>query len=114
MVAFTCPNQFGFDIQCLGKDSDSFDVEHVNMFNPAALIGLVERSGFRVLECTTPGEMDASIVRDAVLAGQASLQAQPFLQEVLVNQWDRLGGPFQAFLKSSGLSSHMWLVATRR
>jgi 2-polyprenyl-3-methyl-5-hydroxy-6-metoxy-1,4-benzoquinol methylase len=114
IVAVTCPNQLGFDIQSLGQDSQSFDVEHVNMFNPASLTGLVERSGFEVLECTTPGEMDASIVRDAVLSGQASLQDQPFLLEVLVNQWERLGGPFQAFLKTNGLSSHMWLVAVRR
>jgi 2-polyprenyl-3-methyl-5-hydroxy-6-metoxy-1,4-benzoquinol methylase len=114
MIALTCPNQLGFDIQTLGEDSQSFDVEHVNMFNPAALTQLVERSGFRVLECTTPGEMDASIVRDAVLAGQASLSGQPFLQEVLVDQWERLGKPFQAFLKANGLSSHMWLAAVKR
>ena len=113
MLALTCPNQLGFDIQTLGVDSQSFDVEHVNMFNPAALTALVERSGFRVLECTTPGEMDASIVRDAVLAGQASLH-DPFLQEVLIKQWQRLGGPFQAFLKANGLSSHMWLAAVKR
>jgi 2-polyprenyl-3-methyl-5-hydroxy-6-metoxy-1,4-benzoquinol methylase len=114
MIALTCPNQLGFDIQTLGQESHSFDVEHVNMFNPAALTTLVERAGFRVLECTTPGEMDASIVRDAVLAGQASLRDQPFLQEVLVNQWARLGGPFQNFLKANGLSSHTWLAALKR
>lgn len=114
MIAVTCPNQFGFDIQTLGIDSLSFDVEHVNMFNPASLTRLFEDSGFSVLECTTPGEMDASIVRDAVIAGRHSLGREPFLREVLVSQWDRLGAPFQAFLKANGLSSHMWLVAIKR
>jgi 2-polyprenyl-3-methyl-5-hydroxy-6-metoxy-1,4-benzoquinol methylase len=113
MIALTCPNQLGFDIQTLGVDSQSFDVEHVNMFNPAALTSLAERSGFEVLECTTPGEMDASIVRDAMMAEEVSLR-DPFLREVLINQWDRLGGPFQEFLKANGLSSHMWLVAVKR
>ncbi|WP_168207236.1 methyltransferase domain-containing protein [Tardiphaga sp. vice278] len=114
MVAVTCPNQLGFDIQTLGIDSLSFDVEHVNMFNPAALRELFEANGFSVLQCSTPGEMDASIVRDAVLAGQFSLAREPFLREVLLNQWDRLGGPFQSFLRDNGLSSHMWLVAIKR
>lgn len=114
MVAVTCPNQLGFDIQTLGTDSLSFDVEHVNMFNPAALTRLFEENGFSVLECTTPGEMDASIVHDAVVSGQVSLAGQPLLREVLVNQWERLGPPFQAFLRDNGLSSHMWLVAIKR
>lgn len=114
MIAVTCPNQLGFDIQVLGIDSLSFDVEHVNMFNPASLSRLFEASGFSVLECSTPGEMDASIVHDAVVSGQHSLGREPFLNEVLVNQWDRLGAPFQAFLKANGLSSHMWLVAVKR
>ncbi|WP_445492876.1 methyltransferase domain-containing protein [Rhodopseudomonas sp. RCAM05734] len=114
MVAVTCPNQLGFDIQTLGTDSLSFDVEHVNMFNPAALTRLFEENGFSVLECTTPGAMDASIVRDAAVAGQLSLDGQPFLREVLLSQWERLGPPFQAFLRDNGLSSHMWLVAIKR
>ena len=113
LVVVTCPNQFGFDIQTLGEASESFDVEHVNMFNPASLAGLFETTGFEVLEIATPGEMDAAIVRDAVMAGRLSLQDQPFLSQVLIERWDSLGSPFQAFLKDNGLSSHLWLVARK-
>ena len=32
-----------------------------------------------------------------VLAGLLDLSGQPFLQRVLIEDWDRLGGPFQQF-----------------
>jgi len=65
------------------------------------------------VEVTAPGELDAELVRKKALAGLLSLEDQPFLQEVLIDGWDRLGAPFQQFLAANGLSSHMWLVARR-
>ena len=113
IVAISCPNQFGFDIQTLGPQSQSFDVEHVNMFNPAALTGLFSDCGFDVTECITPGELDAQIVREAALAGSVNFDGQPFLKTVLLDRWDELGRPFQQFLKSANLSSSMWVTAVR-
>jgi hypothetical protein len=60
---------------------------------------------------STPGKLDAELVRKAVLRGNLDLEAQPFLQTVLVDRWDELGEPFQQFLAASKLSSHLWLVA---
>ena len=111
LLVLSCPNGEGFDIATLGPVSQAVDAEHVNLFNPRSLSRLVEAAGFTVLEVTTPGRLDAEIVRDAVLAGQFDLSAQPFLRQVLVDDWDRLGWPFQQFLAANQLSSHMWLVA---
>ena len=36
------------------------------------------------------------------------------LARPLIDEWDRLGEPFQDFLAAHGLSSNMWLVASRR
>lgn len=111
LLVLTCPIGEGFDIATLGPVSQAVDAEHVNLFNPRSLARLVASEGFEVLEVTTPGRLDAEIVRDAVLAGQFSLDGEPFLRRVLVEEWDRLGWPFQQFLAANGLSSHMWLVA---
>ena len=46
LMVLTCPNYLGFDILCMGKNSDSLDAEHINMFNPDSLRLLVENSGF--------------------------------------------------------------------
>lgn len=113
LLVVTCPNYLGFEIATLGPLSDSVDHEHINLFNPDSLAGLAERCGFLVLECQTPGELDADMVRLKALAGELDLSAQPFLRAVLLECWDELGGPFQEFLKARRLSSHMWLAARR-
>lgn len=112
LLVLTCPNGLGFDIAVLGAGSLAVDAEHVNLFNPTSLSGLVERCGFSVLEVTTPGRLDAELVRDAALKGE--VQLDPFLQRVLLDEWEALGWPFQQFLAAHALSSHMWLVARKR
>lgn len=111
LLVITCPNFEGFDVQTLGPLSDTVDLEHLNYFTPTSLASLAERKGFEVLEVLTPGELDAELVHKAVVSGDLGLSDQPFLERVLVRDWERLGGPFQAFLRDNGLSSHLWLVA---
>ncbi|HEY0833520.1 MAG TPA: class I SAM-dependent methyltransferase [Azospirillum sp.] len=113
LLVLSCPNGEGFDIAMLGGESMAVDTEHVNLFNPVALGDLVARHGFEVLEATTPGRLDAELVREAALQGRHDLSGDPFLRRVLIDEWDRLGWPFQQFLAENGLSAHMWLVARR-
>jgi SAM-dependent methyltransferase len=114
LVVVSCPNGLGFDISVLGPLSWAIDPEHVNLFNPDSLSLLVRTAGFDVLEVTTPGRLDAEFVHEAVGRGELDLSHDPFLQRVLVDEWDRLGWPFQQFLAEHGLSSHMWLAGRRR
>ena len=110
LLVLSCPNCLGFDIAELGSKSLAVDAEHVNLFNPGSLSRLVESVGFETLEITTPGRLDAELVRDAVLAGKHSLNS-PFLRRVLLDDWDTMGWVFQQFLAENQLSGHMWLVA---
>jgi 2-polyprenyl-3-methyl-5-hydroxy-6-metoxy-1,4-benzoquinol methylase len=112
LLVLSCPNGLGFDIAMLGPKSLAVDAEHVNLFNPDSLSHLVERSGFAVLEATTPGRLDAELVREAALIGDVTLD--PFLRRVLLEEWEQLGWPFQHFVATNNLSSHMWLAARRQ
>jgi len=114
LLILTCPNYEGFDIMTLGILSDSLDAEHINMFNPSALTGLVESLGFEVLEISTPGELDAELVRNKVIDGSLCLDDQHFLRKILIDDWAVHGQSFQNHLKEQGLSSHMWLAAQRK
>ena len=62
---------------------------------------------------SAPGATSKAL-REAALAGKIDLSGDPFLKRVLVDEWERLGPPFQRFLAEHGLSSHMWLVARKR
>jgi 2-polyprenyl-3-methyl-5-hydroxy-6-metoxy-1,4-benzoquinol methylase len=113
LLVVSCPNGQGFDVAMLGDQSWAVDAEHVNLFNPRSLGLLVESCGFDVLEVSTPGRLDAEFVHDAVAQGRFDISHDPFLTRVLIDEWDRLGWPFQQFLAEQGLSSHMWLAARR-
>jgi 2-polyprenyl-3-methyl-5-hydroxy-6-metoxy-1,4-benzoquinol methylase len=114
LLVVSCPNALGFDIAQLGAVSWAIDPEHVNLFNPDSLSLLLDDSGFEVLDATTPGRLDAEFVHDAIERGDFEAPSDPFLRRVLVDEWDRLGWPFQQFLAENGLSSHMWVAGRRR
>ncbi|MCX8045015.1 MAG: class I SAM-dependent methyltransferase [Desulfobacterota bacterium] len=114
LLVVSCPNGLGFDISMLGAKALAVDPEHVNFFNPRSLSQLVAACGFDVLEVTTPGRLDAEFVHDAILKGVFDISHDPFLKRVMIDEWDRLGWPFQQFLAENGLSSHMWLAARKR
>ena len=111
LMMLTCPNGQGFDIETLGTASTTVDHEHLNYFNPSSLAALLARSGLEVVESFTPGKLDAELVRNKVLEGEFSLAGQPFLQKVLIDEWDRHGQAFQDYLVASGMSSNLWVVA---
>jgi len=114
LLVLTCPNGEGFDTMMLGPRSVAVDSEHVNLFNPASLSRLLETLGFEVLEAQTPGRLDAELVREAVLDNTLDLGRDSFLRRVLVDEWGRLGEPFQAFLAANGLSGHLRVTARKR
>ncbi len=113
VLVLTCPNGQGFEVEVLGTVADTVDTEHLNYFNPTSLARLVGGLGFEVLEVTTPGVLDADIVRNKALQGKVDLSGQRFLQISLLERWEELGAAFQEFLRDNRFSSHMWLIARR-
>ena len=113
VLMLTCPNVQGFDDVTLRERSSAVDHEHINLFHPDSLSMLLSACGFQVIETQTPGQLDAELVRKQVQAGQISLDGQPFLQRVLIDEWDRLGEKFQTFLSENRLSSNMLVVGKK-
>jgi 2-polyprenyl-3-methyl-5-hydroxy-6-metoxy-1,4-benzoquinol methylase len=109
----TCPNVKGFDIATLGNLSSAVDNEHINLFNIKSLTILLSSCGFEVFEKQTPGKLDAELVRNKIIAGEFDVSNQPFLKQILIDEWDTKGEAFQNFLSANLLSSNMMLVARK-
>ncbi|NEO10450.1 class I SAM-dependent methyltransferase [Moorena sp. SIO3I8] len=109
----TCPNAKGFDIVTLENKSSAVDNEHLNLFNLNSLTILLESCGFDVLEKQTPGRLDAELVRKQIVAGNFDVSNQPFLKQILIDEWESKGEAFQDFLSTNNLSSNMLLVARK-
>ena len=95
LLIITCPNGEGFDVITLGTVSDTVDHEHLNYLSPQSLGALMEKSGFEVLSALTPGKLDAELVRNKIIEGSFSIDNNPFLKRILIDDWEKLGQPFQ-------------------
>lgn len=113
IVILSCPNGRGFEVETLGPLSDTIDHEHLNYFNPNSISMLLDSCGFKVLEVFTPGVLDAELVRKKAIDKTFDLSQSPFLQQVLIKDWGKLGALFQKFLSDYSFSSNMWAVAQK-
>jgi len=114
LLIVTTPNIKGFDLLVLGKLSDNIGgPSHLNYFHLASLSRLLDDCGFEVLETSTPGRLDAELVRKKALRGEFDLSTHPFLKQVLIDEWERVGVCFQKFLADNGFSSNMWFAACK-
>ena len=110
LMMLTCPNGEGFDVSLLGTKSDTVDHEHLNYFNPDSLSLLLVKEGFQTITKITPGRLDAELVHNKIVSGDYDVSNDAFLKKVLVDDWEKMGAPFQNFLSENLLSSNMLLV----
>ena len=112
LCILTTPNGMGLDVIELGVASTTVSFSHMNLFNPNSISHLLQKSGFNVLEVSTPGKLDVSLLRDAWDAGVPP--SSPFLYYILREANQGISEAFQQFLCDNLLSSHMWVVAQKK
>lgn len=113
LVIFTCPNGMGFDIQILQEKSDTVDHEHLNYFNPRSIDKLIRRAGLEPVANSTVGELDVNIVRKEFEASKVDLGQDKFLRYYFSTTTHEIDHHFQTFVKNSGLSSNLMVVAKK-
>jgi len=115
VLVLTTPNANGFELMTQGAVSNNFcSPGHLTVFNIDSIHMLLERCGFSVYDISTPGKLDAEIVRSKVLNGELNMRDSPFLRYILTEKWEEVGEEFQDFLVKNSLSSHMRVVAIKR
>ena len=111
LFMLTTLNGLGLDIQVLWEKSKSVHPpHHINFFNPRSVKVLLERAGFLVLEVSTPGKLDVSILENSL----GKVFSDRFWGNFLAQLGEDGKEQFQQFLADHGLSSHMMVMAQCR
>lgn len=99
----------GFDILTLKGNMESlFPYEHMMLPSKKGLEILLEKTGFELLEFTTPGSRDVDeVVKHSSLVEANNL----FVKTLIENADDIILADFQRFLQKSGLSSFAQVIA---
>ncbi|OGQ05122.1 MAG: hypothetical protein A2W61_06290 [Deltaproteobacteria bacterium RIFCSPLOWO2_01_44_7] len=103
----------GFDMMLLQeKNIYLFPPDRTNCFSRKGLEQLLEKSGFELLEVSTPGILDVEIVKAHLKQG-ASISLSTF-ERALLDAPEEVCNDFQAFLQKSELSSFARIVGRKK
>jgi SAM-dependent methyltransferase len=106
---FTTLSGTGLDIQVLWDQSKSVSPpHHLNFFNPDSVRNLLDREALRVLDISTPGELDIDI-----LCNNHSLIRDRFWRALMQRLDDAGKEKWQSFIAENGCSSHMMVLCQR-
>jgi SAM-dependent methyltransferase len=104
----------GFDIQALWDKLDNiFPLEHTNLISTQGMTMLLQRTGFDVLEMSTPGQLDVQVVT-RLLGQDETMAGQRLLRLLTLTGGEDARRELQHFLQKYLLSSFMRVVACKR
>jgi len=101
----------GFDVQVLWENADVTPLEHLNLISVEGLQTALGRSGFEILEFSTPGQLDVQVVQR--LRKERGAVLPRFLEYLLSHRDAHCHEKFQDFIQEQRLSSHMRLIARK-
>lgn len=100
----------GFDILVLREHAQIYPYEYVSLLSQKGLNCLFQRTGFELLDYSTPGHMDIGYVQSKrAFIPEDNL----FVRDLIDNSSPIVLGEFQRFLQKSGMSSYAHIVAKK-
>lgn len=104
----------GFDLQVLWENSKSiFPPDRINLLSIEGLTLLLEKSGFEIIELSTPGQLDVELVKNAIQKNK-DIELPRFISYLLRNREENAHRSFQEFLQQFKLSSHVRIAARKK
>lgn len=112
LLVFSIKAGNGFDILKLrGNNPNLLPYEHNFLPSRAGIEKLLERTGFELLEYTTPGTFDLNyVISNEDKLGEHDYFTKYFLEHATPNA----KAEFQRFLQRSGMSSYAQLIARKK
>ena len=112
LMALTGRSGSGFDIQVTWSDAKILPIEHLNLISVEGIGALLARAGFRVVELSTPGQLDVQLI-GKTLDENPEAQIPRFVRYLFTHRDDRTRERLQRFLQENLLSSHLRVVGVK-
>lgn len=104
----------GFEVRMLREQTQSLIPPlHLQLLSRAGWDAALGHEGLRLVEYSTPGELDVEAVAEACRR-DPGLRLPPILDDLVRQEDEQVGRAFQQVLQQAGLSSHVQLVAEAR
>lgn len=114
LLLITTASCSGFEYQALGKYAPNINpINRMNLLSMEALKDRIQTAGFDIVEFSTPGRLDAEIVRDAIKKLD-KIDIDPFWRYIFNFRDEKTWRDFQNFLQVNQLSSHVRIVAQKK
>lgn len=109
LFIFTTLSGLGVDIQVLWEHSKAVaPPHHLNFFNPWSIRQLLEKTGFKPIEITTPGKLDMDILENNLPSVHDRFWRNYFHFATTADKEN-----MQTFVSDNRLSSHMMVVCVK-
>ena len=112
ILVMTTRSGSGFDIQVLWEYANVFPLEHINLISVEGIREMLNSTGFKILEVSTPGRLDVQIV-ERTLQQQGEKIIPRFVAYFLKHRDQYAREKLQHFLQENLLSSYMRVVAQK-
>ena len=113
LIFITTLSISGFDLRLLRQRARNLlPPTHLTLLSYEGIQLLIQRSGFELLELSTPGRLDVALVLDA-LKRDPEIELPPVIDSILLRRGEHLHDAFQDYLQRANLSSHVWVVAAK-
>lgn len=104
----------GLDLQVLWENSRTiFPPENMNILSIEGFEILLERSGFEIIELSTPGQLDVEYIKTA-MERDIKLEVPRCISYIITKRNADAHQSLQEFLQRFRLSSHVRIVARKR
>ncbi len=114
LIFLTTLSISGFDLSLLrGKARNLLPPTHLTLLSYSGIQSMIDRSGFEIVEFSTPGRLDVALVLDAIERDE-SFELPPVINSILLNRGERTHEAFQDFLQQANMSSHVWIAARKK
>lgn len=114
LFLLTTATSSGFEYQVLKEHAPNLNpINRMNLLSLEAIVVLLEKNNFEILELSTPGRLDVEIVKN-VIESKDIPEVDHFWKYVFGKRKTNTLSSLQEFLQTNRLSSHVRIVAKKK